>query len=74
MKTDSVLLDVYVDIDYTIDEPFEQNSPSGKCYPITVQHVRLRGREIEPVLHVGHIMMIQRRLYFKLLDEEFSEE
>lgn len=63
-----VLFESMVDVEYSIDEPPEANV-NGKLYPVTIKDVKLRGRSIELDLHVSHILMLQRRLYIKLVDE-----
>jgi len=66
--TDSVLFECMVQCKYTIDDP-PHEMIDGKYYPITIKSVQLRGESIEPLLHISHIAMLQRRIYFKLLDE-----
>jgi hypothetical protein len=64
MSTDTVLLEAYVDVSYTVDDPPHE----GKQYPITISGVNFRGKEIDRLLTVEHIMMLQRRMYLKLED------
>ena len=60
MPIEPVLFDAMVQVEYTIDDPPEQNV-AGKHFPITVVDVFLRGRSIYHLLHVGHVIMLQRR-------------
>ena len=60
-------LDVAVDVHYECDEPFEEMH-NGKYYPITVKHVKFRGQDITHLLHISHIMQIQRRVYNRIMD------
>ena len=62
-------LDITVDVTYTKDDPFEEME-NGKYYPVTILDVSLRGSSIYSLLHVSHILALQRRVYFRLLDTE----
>ena len=57
-------LDIAVDVSYKVDT----NPPEEKHVPITITAVTFRGADIYHLLHIGHIMAIQRRIYNRLLD------
>ena len=68
-RIDSILIDTYVDVGYTIDDPPTENSSSGQFYPISIDTVELRGMSILRCLSIHEIMMIQRRTFFLLKDK-----
>lgn len=61
--------DTSVWVEYEVDDP----CPEGKVHPITIKKVLMRGEKIDHLLHVGHIMQLQRRIHNRLLDEEFAK-
>ena len=60
-------LDVVLDVEYTMDEPFEEMH-NGKYYPITIKDVKFRGHSIYNYLHISHVMALQRRVYNRIID------
>jgi len=64
-------LDIAVDAEYTMDEPFEEMA-NGKYYPITIKKVFFRGQDITGLLHVSHVMTLQRRLYNRIINHQFA--
>ena len=64
-------LDIAVDAEYTTDEPFEEMH-NGKYYPISIKKVRFRGQDITHLLHISHIMTLQRRLFNRIIDHQLA--
>lgn len=62
-----IFMDFLIEVEFTKDEPFEEMH-NGKHYPITIKDVKLRGSSIHNLLHIGHIMTLQRRAYYAELD------
>ena len=60
-------LDLSVNVDFERDEPFEEMS-NGKYYPITIKRVKFRGQDISHLLHISHVMQIQRRVYNRIIN------
>lgn len=67
-RFDSVLLEAYAKVEYSVDQP-PSEMENGKYYPITIHGVTLAGHSIDSMLDVSHFLMLQRRIYHKLLDE-----
>lgn len=63
----NVPIDLYVDVEFSRDVPFKEME-KGKYYPITIRDVKLRGTSIKNLLDVHHIMLLQRRVYFNILN------
>ena len=54
-----------LDIEYkVVDNPSKE-----RAYPVDILRVKLRGKDIHPLLHVGHIMTLQRQVFNRLVDE-----
>ena len=67
MRLVRVPLEAYVEVMYTLDDP-PYEMEKGKHYPITIRDVELRGESIKRLLHVSHIMLLQRRVWLNLVD------
>jgi hypothetical protein len=63
-------MDIAVDVEYEVDEPW----PEGKHYPITIKAVMFRGTNILPVLHISHVITLQRRVHNRLIDSGLITE
>ena len=70
MAVELVPLEAHVEVDYTVDDPMIEMSASGKHYPITINEVKLRGQTIDHLLTIHHVMLIQRRLYFRIIEDQ----
>ena len=57
-------MDIVVAVDYELDDPW----PEGKLYPVIIKTAKFRGKDILNLLHIDHIMALQRRVYNRLLD------
>lgn len=57
--------DCVLDVEFTIDDP----RPEGKYYPVTLKKALFRGKDIMGIMHIGHIMTLQRRVYNHLIDQ-----
>lgn len=64
-----VPIHLLLEVDYEKDEPFVEMH-RGKHYPITIKEVKLRGKSIRNLLHVSHIMYLQRIIYFMEIGNE----
>jgi hypothetical protein len=60
-----------IDLDITVEVEYEvvDNPPPERHYPIDILTAKFRGKDILSLLHIGHIMTLQRRVYHRLLDE-----
>ena len=56
-----------MDVTYTLDDP-PYEMEKGKYYPVTIREVKLGGKSIKNLLHVSHIMLLQRRVWHSMLD------
>ena len=54
-----------LDIEYAVVE----NPSKERAYPVDVLKVRLRGKDIHSLLHIGQIMTLQRQVFNRLVDE-----
>ena len=52
-----------LDIEYKVDE----NPSKERAYPVDILTVKLRGKDIHSLLHVGHIMTLQRQVFNRLV-------
>lgn len=68
-STTTIDLDFALKVTYQRDNPFE-TMHNEKYYPVTINDVKLRGQSIYNLLHISHIMTLQRRIYHRILDEE----
>jgi hypothetical protein len=57
-------LDIAVRVEYKVDDPW----PDGKHHPITIKSVNFRGEDISRLLHIGHVLTLQRRIHNRLID------
>ena len=57
-------MDIVVAVDYELDDPW----PDGKLYPVSVKAAKFRGKDILNLMHVDHVMALQRRVYNRLID------
>ena len=53
-----------LDIEYSVVE----NPSKERAYPVDILTVKLRGKDIHTLLHVGHIMTLQRQVFNRLVD------
>lgn len=68
LRIDTILLESYTKVEYTVDDP-PREMERGKYYPITIHDVRLHSKSILGLLDVSQILLLQRRIYHKLLHE-----
>ena len=67
-----------IDFDCCLEVAYKEAVNPNKewIHPVEIISAKLRGRELIHVLHVGHIMDLQRRVHNRILDsrEDLPEQ
>lgn len=64
MEIEVIELDVALEVEYEV----VIDPPACRHYPIDIVTAKLRGKDVLSLLHIGHIMTLQRRIHNRLLD------
>ena len=59
-----------IDFDLLLDVEYEvvENPKACRHYPIDIIKAEIRGLDIYGAMHVGHVLVLQRKIYNRLID------
>lgn len=65
-----------IDFNCALEVGYERDEdPSeGRINPVDLKFAKLRGKDLLNIMHIGHIMTLQRQIFNRLLDDEFAAE
>ena len=62
-------LQLETSISLEVEYEIVKNPNKDRVYPVDILTATFRGKDIYPVMHIGHIMTLQRQVFNRLVDE-----